>query len=155
MNPYAKAFRITVWAGVIANFAVAALMLFVPDWWLSINGLGAAYPDVWVRFAAWLLILLSLFYIPGANDLNRYRANAVLQVVSRFAGVLFFSAAVLFLRINPRFLLSGLFDFTFLVPSAFFLVMAIRTQGPTPAASDPRAKDSQNVAAADRVAQTL
>ena len=153
MNPYARAFRITVWAGVIANFMVAAAMIFAPDWWLTLNGLGVAYPNIWPRFAGWLLMLLSLFYIPGANDLNRYRANAWLQVVSRFAGVLFFSAAVLFLRINPRFLLSGLFDFTFLVPSAYFLVRAIRTQGPTPA--DPRAKDSTHVAAADRVAQTL
>jgi len=152
MNPYARAFRITVLAGVVANFIVAAAMLFAPDGWLTLNGLGVAYPNVWPRFAGWLLILLSLFYIPGANDLYRYRANAVLQVVSRFAGVLFFSSAVLFLRIDPRFLLSGLFDFVFLVPSAYFLVKAVRT-GPVPTA--PRAEGSPDVAAADRVAQTL
>ncbi len=35
-----------------------------------------------VRFA--LLLLLSLFYIPAAIDLNKYRANAWLALGSRF-----------------------------------------------------------------------
>ena len=34
-----------------------------------------ASPLLWPRFAAWLLILLSLFYMPGAMDLDTYRVD--------------------------------------------------------------------------------
>ena len=38
-------------------------------------------------FAALLLLLLSGYYIPGANDPYRYRFNALLAVLARAAGV--------------------------------------------------------------------
>jgi hypothetical protein len=128
MSGHARAFRITIWIGIVINFALALTALAAPDWLLRTLGFDVAYPNLWPRFAAWLLILLSLFYIPGANDLNRYRANAVLAVVARFAGVAFFAGAVLLVGFSTRYLLFGLIDLTIAVPGGFFLWMALRRQ---------------------------
>jgi len=83
-------------------------------------GLPPASPLMWVRFAAWLLILLSFMYMPGAIDLYRYRAPALLSVTSRLAGVLFFATQAADYR------LLGWFDFVFLVPEAILLTIALR-----------------------------
>ncbi|HEX5725320.1 MAG TPA: hypothetical protein VFX98_07625 [Longimicrobiaceae bacterium] len=138
MNKYARAFQITMWAGIVANIFVLGIpSLFAPDWMLRTAGLDIVYPDLYPRFAAWLLILLSLFYIPGANDINRYRANAILAVVSRFAGVIFFIGMVLFLKFSPRYLMNSLYDGIFGIPGAIFLVLAIRSQQRQAAATPP------------------
>jgi hypothetical protein len=91
-------------------------------------GFDVAYPNLWPRFAAWLLILLSLFYIAGANDMNRYRANAVLAVCCRFAGAAFFIGAVALIGFETRYLLFGGIDLVFGIPEAIFLALAIRRQ---------------------------
>ncbi|MEX2571703.1 MAG: hypothetical protein WD737_10435 [Gemmatimonadota bacterium] len=128
MNGYARGFRAVVWIGILVNFALAGAALFAPDRLLEALGFDIAYPNLWPRFAAWLLILLSLFYIPGANDLNRYRANAVLSVCARFAGVAFFGGAVLLVGFSTRYLLFGLIDLSVAVPSGILLWLAIRRQ---------------------------
>jgi bacteriorhodopsin len=129
MNSYARAFRVTVWIGVLVNFSLALAAIFAPDWLLRTMGFDVAYPNIWPRFAGWLLILLSLFYIPGANDPTRYRANAVLSVCARFAGVAFFTGAVLLVGFSTRYLLFGLIDLVFAVPTAVLLWLAIRRLG--------------------------
>ena len=58
---------------------------------IRLTGVPPATPIMWVRFAALLLILLSLFYVSAARDCMRYRPVAVMTVLSRLAGVLFFS----------------------------------------------------------------
>ena len=126
-NP-ARAFRITVWIGVLVNFAFGLTALFAPNWLLDTMGFQEADPDVWPRFAAWLLLLLSLFYVPGANDIVRYRANAVLSVFARFAGVVFFTSIVMVTDFSARYLIFGLIDGVFAVPSAVFLWLATRAR---------------------------
>lgn len=126
MNSFARAFRLTVWVGVLVNFALAAAAVFAPDWLLRTMGFDVGYPNIWPRFAGWLLILLSLFYIPGANDPIRYRANAVLSVCARFAGVAFFTGAVLLVGFSTRYLLFAGLDLLFAVPSGILLWMSIR-----------------------------
>jgi hypothetical protein len=126
-NP-ARAFQITVWIGVLVNFACGLTALFAPNWFLRTLGFETADPNVWPRFAAWLLMLLSLFYVPGANDLVRYRANAALSVFARFAGVVFFISAVVLMGFSARYLIFGLIDLVFAVPSAVFLALATREQ---------------------------
>lgn len=146
MNRYARAFRITVWTGVIVNLALGAAALVAPDWFLTAWGFDVAYPNLWPRFAAWLLILLSLFYIPGANDIHRYRANAVLQVVARFSGVVFFTGAVLVLGFSSRFLLFALLDLVFAVPSGIFLWLALRQHEQQKTPTEPRTRETPHVA---------
>ena len=113
-------FRRAVWLGILANCALAVPTLLVPERLIAMAGLPPASPLMWVRFSAWLLILLSFMYMPGAVNLYRYRAPAVLSVTSRLAGVLFFATQA------PEYRLFGLFDFVFLVPEAILLTIALR-----------------------------
>lgn len=145
MNRYARAFKVTVWIGVFVNLALAVAAVFAPDWLLTTMGFDVAYPNLWPRFAAWLLMLLSLFYIPGANDLNRYRANAWLSVVARVSGVVFFTAAVLVVGFSARYLLFGLIDLVFAIPSGAFLMLAIRRQGQELATRPPESRPRTEV----------
>ena len=109
-----------VWLGILANLALAVPTLLVPERLMAMAGLPPASPLMWVRFSAWLLILLSFLYIPGAIDPYRHRLAAVLSVTSRLAGVLFFATQAADYR------MFGLFDFVFFVPEAILLTMALR-----------------------------
>jgi hypothetical protein len=122
-NPQNRAavwFGRVVWLGVVANMALAIPTVLVPEVMLRLTGLPQATPLLWTRFAAWLLILLSLLYIPGARDPYRYRATAWLSVAARLAGVLFF------LTQPSEYRMFGLFDGVFLVPEAILLTAAMR-----------------------------
>ena len=70
-----------------------------------------------------LLFLLSLFYIPGAVNCFRYRSIAVLSVLARFAGVIFF------LFIWPGYPLFAGIDLVFGVVQLVLLVLAINLLG--------------------------
>jgi hypothetical protein len=109
-----------VWIGILANFALAVPTLLVPERLMAMANLPPAMPLMWVRFSAWLLILLSFMYMPGAVDVYRYRVPAWLSVTSRLAGVAFFATQA------PEYRLFGLFDFVFLVPEAILLPIALR-----------------------------
>ena len=119
-NRAAVWFGRVVWLGILANFALAVPTLIAPEGLMAMAGFPAASPLMWVRFSAWLLILLSFMYMPGAIDLYRYRAPAWLSVGSRLAGVLFFATQA------AEYRLLGLFDFVFLVPEAILLAIALR-----------------------------
>jgi hypothetical protein len=110
-----------VWLGILANFALAVPSLFAPDRVIAMANLPQATPLMWPRFAAWLLIVLSLFYMPGAMDVDKYRVPAKLSVFSRLAGVVFF-----WLTQPPEYRMLGTFDFVFLVPETILLSMALR-----------------------------
>jgi hypothetical protein len=110
-----------VWLGILANFALAMLVLFAPEWAIKMANLPPAVPLLWPRFAAWLLILLSLFYMPGAIDPYKYRVTAWLSIVSRLAGVFFF-----WVTQPPEYRMFGTFDFVFLVPEAILLPIALK-----------------------------
>ena len=70
MNNYARWFGRVVWLGILANFALALPTLFLPDEMLAMSSLPSASPSMWPSFAALLLILLSLFYIPATKPLR-------------------------------------------------------------------------------------
>src|SRR5258708_24451122 len=108
------------WLGILANWAVAVPTRLVPERLIAMANLPPASPLMWVRFSAWLLILLSFMYMPGAVDVYRYRVPAWLSVTSRLAGVVFFATQ------PPEYRLFGLFDFVFLVPEAILLPIALR-----------------------------
>ena len=109
-----------VWLGVLANFALALPALFLPDEMLAMMSLPSASPGMWPSFAALLLILLSLFYIPAAISPLKYRPVAWLAVMARLAGVIFFCI------FNRDYFLFGLFDLVFFVPESILLTLAIR-----------------------------
>ena len=118
-------FSRVVWLGIAANVVLALPTIAAPDQVIAMTGLPTVTPVLWARFAGLLLILLSAFYAPGAIDPDRYRANAWLAVVSRLAGVVFFS-------FEPAYRVLGLFDLLFLVPEALLLFIATRRETATP-----------------------
>ena len=80
-----------------------------------------AEPLVWPRFAAFLLILLSIFYVPSAVDPLVHRYSAVVSIICRFGGVAFFTI------VGGRYIVFGLFDLTFGLPQAVLLWIASRS----------------------------
>jgi hypothetical protein len=119
-------FRRLMWLGIGANLVVAAASLAVPERVLGFLGLEPAQPLVWPRFAAFLLVLLSGFYLPSAIDPLRNTYAAVAAVVARFGGVAFFSL------VGGRYVVFGLFDLVFGLPQAVLLLLAWRQARRTP-----------------------
>ena len=119
----ARWFRRIIWIGIVANLLLALPTLAAPSQMTQLASLPTATPDVWPRFSALLLILLSVFYIPAGLDIDRYRVVAWFAVASRLAGVVFFSLEPASYR------LFGLFDGLFFVPLALCLFLALRSAG--------------------------
>jgi hypothetical protein len=126
-NPPRVWFQRVLWLGIAANLALALPTLLVPARMLALTSLPPAAPLLWTRFSAWLLLLLSAFYVPAALDPDRFRTIAWLAVGARLAGVVFFLT-------QPReYLALGAFDGVFFVPEAILLTLAARRQGRLPA----------------------
>jgi len=118
----ARWFSRVVWLGIAANLGLAIPTLLMPARMLAMSNLPITEPLLWTQFAALLLILLSVFYVPAALDPRRYRLVAWISVLARLAGVVFF---VLF---QPReYHLFGYFDLVFFVPEAALLMAAGRS----------------------------
>src|ERR671920_1678491 len=115
-------FQRVLWLGIAANVALAVPTLLVPERMLVLTSLPPATPLMWPRFAAWLLILLSAFYVPAAIDAVRFRTIAWLAVGSRLAGVAFF------LTQSADYRMLGAVDLLFFVPEAVLLALAIRRE---------------------------
>jgi hypothetical protein len=119
-SPFVRWFRRLMWLGIAANVAVAIVGLGWPAAVLDLLDLEPAQPLVWPRFAAFLLILLSGFYIPSAMNPLRYTYSAIGAVLARFGGFSFFSLA------GGGYMLFGLFDLFFGLPQAVLLLLAWR-----------------------------
>ncbi len=126
-------FRRVMWTGIAVNLALAIPTLLVPEAMLARNALPPATPDLWVRFSAVLLILLSVFYMPAGADPDRYRANTWLAIASRFAGTIFF-----FLFQPRAYWMLGLVDLVFLIPLAILMAAALRSATHSPALAPAR-----------------
>ena len=113
-------FKRVMWLGIVANMALAVPTLLAPERMIYFVGLPMPTPLLWTRFAALLLILLSLFYMPAAIDPVRYRLVALLTLVSRLAGVVFFVGFQ-----AREYHMFGYFDLVFFVPE-FALLLRIR-----------------------------
>lgn len=113
-------FRGIIWLGIVANIVTAVISIAETPAVLDFLGLPPALPLVWPRFAAFLLILLSIFYIPAGLDPLSNRFAAIFAVICRFGGVIFF------LIIGGGYIVFGLFDFVFGLPQAILLFLGLR-----------------------------
>jgi hypothetical protein len=113
-----------VWLGILVNCIFAVPAMFVPNAALALTGQtqDLEHP-VWPAAASMLLVLLSIFYIPGAIDPRRYKATAILSVVARLSGSSFF---LLFWRNTYPYV--GYVDLFFLILEAPLLYLALRQQ---------------------------
>lgn len=131
MNPNTAArwFGRVMWVGIFANLALALPTIAAPTLMIDMMSLPTASPDLWPRFAAVLLVILSVFYMPAAVDVHRYRVPAWMAVASRATGVVFFLVE------GSPYLMFALFDFVFFVPEAILLTIVARgTRAPVPPA---------------------
>lgn len=115
-------YKRVLWLGIISNFALAVPTLLVPSRMIELTGVPPATPLMWVQFAALLLMLLSIFYMPAGIDYIRYRATAWMAVGSRFAGVIFFVGFQ-----DRVYHMFGYFDLVFGVPELILLTIALRS----------------------------
>lgn len=111
-------FRRVLWIGIAANLASAIPSVLAPAFMLRLFGFPEVTPVMWPQFAALLLVLLSLFYMPAAIDANRYRVIAWLAVGGRLTGAVFF-----LLFQSPEYRQFGYFDLAFFVPELVLLWM--------------------------------
>jgi hypothetical protein len=123
-------FKRVLWIGILANLALAVPTLFFPAQLMAMSGLPPATPLLWPRFAALLLILLSIFYMPAGVDPARYRVTAWTAVGARLAGVIFFVGFQ-----DAEYHMLGYFDLIFFIPEAVLLSIAMRQIGASPATS--------------------
>ena len=80
-----------MWLGILADLVLGVPGIFYPNAVLALAGQPLALETpIWAAFASLLLVLIALFYIPGANDPYRYRSTAILSVLARPPGVIFF-----------------------------------------------------------------
>lgn len=120
----ARHFGTAVRIGVAVNLVLAVPAVLAPGLVLGLFGLDVGDRDIWARFAAWLLILLSLFYLPVAKEPYRSVTNSWLTVFARIGGVGFFLGAVFLVGESPRLLLLAAIDLIFAVIEGFLLWLA-------------------------------
>jgi len=119
-GPAGRWFKRVLWIGIVANIALALPTLVAPARMLALTALPPASPMLWPRFAALLLLLLSVFYMPAGIDPDRYRATAWSAVGARLVGFVFFQLQA------PAYHLLGFLDLTFFVPEVMLLAAAGR-----------------------------
>jgi mono/diheme cytochrome c family protein len=113
-------FQRFVWAGIFANVGLGLTGTAFPAETLQFLRLEPGTPLVWPRFAAFMLLLITGFYVFAAIDPQRFAAAASYAVVCRFAGVAFFAV------VGGRYIVFALFDLAFGAPQAISLYLARR-----------------------------
>ena len=124
-NPYRQWFCALVWLGVAVNFVLAGPVVILPGVVLPWLGLESV-PDFWAALSAFLVILISLFYVPAALDPDRYRACAWLAVFARTGSALFLMMAVAVLSKPLVLLVPALLDLFFAFLQGVLLVFSVR-----------------------------
>jgi hypothetical protein len=125
-NKYARLFGIVVLIGALVNLGVAIPGIIIPGIVLDLIGLEPEVTEFWARFAAWLLILLSLMYVPAALQPFRSPAHSWLTVACRWGGVFFILSTTFILGLSLRYLIFVLLDLVFAVPELILLALAFR-----------------------------
>ncbi len=126
MDASARWFGRVMWLGIAANMIWAASAVLRPAAMIEFFRLDPATPFIWVRFAGWLLILLSLFYVPAAMAPGRASVNAWLSVAARFAGAMFFLSQIAWHALPSAYLPFGLTDLIFGVAQLVLLFALTR-----------------------------
>ena len=124
MNQYAEWFRRIVILGILVNLFLALPGIFIPNPVLETVHIEPARDPIWPAFSCILLVLLSLFYIPAALNPFRHRFSAIMTVLARLAGAVFF---LLIWTEGAR--LFGYLDLVFAVVQGILLAATFR-QGP-------------------------
>jgi hypothetical protein len=122
MSHYASWYCKLVRIGIAVNLLFVIPLAFAPNWFLGLLKIPLDQP-IWGQAAAMLLFIISVFYVPGAIDPDRYRVTAWMHVFpSRTCGSTFFIVAVLFFGHPLGFLSIALVDAFFGLSTLYCLV---------------------------------
>jgi hypothetical protein len=109
-----------IWTGIIINMVFVISTFFFPETFFAFLGIELRDP-ILTRASGMLLFIISVFYIPAAWDLDRYRANAWFHCFpSRFCGTTYFSVGVIAFDFPVGYLSIAVVDGVF-----FLLVLAL------------------------------
>lgn len=89
-NRYVLWLRVALWLGLLMDWGLSLPAVFAPQWLLALLGGRVSADPVWTAFAAQLLFLVSLFFIPGALRPRRHRFSAGFAVLARLPVAGFF-----------------------------------------------------------------
>src|SRR5262245_36774924 len=90
MNYFTSSFERLLWLSALAIWALAIPGIVAPEATTRFFGLTPAAEPLWAAFGFLLLLLVSLFFIPGALDPYHYAVSAWLTVMSSLLGGAFF-----------------------------------------------------------------
>lgn len=104
-----------IWTGIAANMLFVVPLFFFPQTLFGLLGIELT-DSILARASGMLLFIISVFYIPAAWDLDRYRANAWFHCIpSRLCGATYFTVMVLVFGFPAGYLSIAVVDATFLV----------------------------------------
>jgi hypothetical protein len=125
MNIYAVWFKRVVWLGILANFTYAVFAFVVPEQLLTFFQLGSLDSTIWLFNYSVLLVLLSCFYIPAANDPFHYLVNSWLLVAARLIPATTFFIGVSTAFMPKGFLTLGIGDFSIGIIEGILLTLTL------------------------------
>jgi hypothetical protein len=128
MDNYAKWFNRLVIIGVLINILGMALpFIFAAQFmidWLGLPGGGGSV--VWMRQAGLLLFYISILYLPGGRDPQRFKLNAIFAVLVRFTIGSYWFYLVLVEGRTLSFLIFGCLDVPLAIVQGFILRQVLK-----------------------------
>lgn len=108
-----------IWTGIGINMLFVIPLFFFPTTLFALLGIPLT-DTILARASGMLLFIISVFYIPAAWDVDRYRANAWFHCIpSRLCGATYFTVMVLIFKAPLGYLSIAIVD-------ALFLVLVLR-----------------------------
>ena len=126
MNTYAVWFKRVVWFGILANFTYAILAFVIPNQLVAWLQLGSLDSTVWLFNYSVLLVLLSCFYIPAADDPEGYIVNSWLLVAARIIPATTFFAGVFTAFMPKGFITFGIGDLSIGIIEGILLTLTLK-----------------------------
>jgi hypothetical protein len=126
----AQWYKRVTWFGIFLNSTFIFPLLFAPRFALDILGINVD-PLIFARIPGMLLLWISVFYIPAALDLKKYRVYAWLAMFpSRIGGATFFFCAVFIFGFPMGYLPIAIVDATILLMQLFIMTKIRRVENP-------------------------
>jgi hypothetical protein len=137
MNRSVKWFNHAVFVGALINILGMALPFIVaPQWYLDRLGLpGGGASVLWMRQAGLLLLCISILYVRGGRDPQRYRLNAMFAVFVRMVIGSYWFWLVYGAGQTRVFVVFGIVDWAYAVFTGILLWLVLRPQARTPRTS--------------------
>lgn len=129
-----RALPVVIWTGIGINMLFVIPLFFFPQPFFALLGIELT-DTILARASGMLLFIISVFYIPAAWDVDRYRANAWFHCFpSRLCGATYFTVMVLIFGAPLGYISIAIVDAVFLV---LVLVLLRRITAAEKAAGTP------------------